>query len=441
MAYVLSKESFLKKLNPKLKKSFSFVKKMDDNFFAEDKFSPNKTKIYSIKVSKENFDKVPVNIGKKPSEKDIEIDGIKIRFIVSGKKSVGRKGDAKTTKMQELCSLKIAQNVYSNKPTSLEELVKIYPDLVENKSWQESFKAQEKVFKEIKNKYKHKPTIFNRDGGFMDDITKLVKKFGISQKDAWNPADIWLLNKESNKIFSNKFSSISELNAKMRELFYSGDLLGISLKKTKKTAKYELVNLEKTKFSLFNWINGNLLLSLKPDNTFTNDELNYDLKSSDGIINTQIRMYPKKEKSNVQVSYKMKGGVAEFGKVPAAFRNEIFKQYTSLEFPKGKEMIQNFDEFLKQEKQFKKEFDSIKRCGYFTLGVKGFEEFKENLQKAFTSNTDSYILTELNTKMQGFKIAYGFSKLNKTKLDELVTKWGYLSQKKGDVFGPFIKVY
>jgi hypothetical protein len=43
--------------------------------------------------------------------------------------------------------------------------------------------------------------------------------------------------------------------------------------------------------------------------------------------------------------------------------------------------------------------------------------------------------------MQGFKIAYAFSKLNKTELDELVTKWGYLSQKKGDLFGPFIKVY
>ena len=40
-------------------------------------------------------------------------------------------------------------------------------------------------------------TVFNREGGFMDFITDLIKdKFGISRKDSWNPADIWLIRKK-----------------------------------------------------------------------------------------------------------------------------------------------------------------------------------------------------------------------------------------------------
>ena len=37
-------------------------------------------------------------------------------------------------------------------------------------------------------------TVFNRDGGFMNFISDLIKaKFGISRKDSWDPADIWLI--------------------------------------------------------------------------------------------------------------------------------------------------------------------------------------------------------------------------------------------------------
>jgi hypothetical protein len=439
MAYILDKENFLKMLPKKIIKSFDFVKEMDDNFFAENKYKPNKSKIYGIKVSKENFELVPIK-ATKPGMKDIVIEGYKIRFILSGKKSKGRKGDAKTTKMQELCSLKIAENVFNNKNTSLKELVEIYPDLVEEKSWIESFIAQEKVFKEIKSKFK--PTIFNRDGGFMDLISKLIRKFGITHKDSWNPADIWLLNQKSYNIFKKKdFVSIEEINNTMKDLFWSGDLVGISLKKTKKKASYELVNLDTNKkINPFMFLHGNLRLDLK-NNKFINDELNFDLKHPQGIINAQVRMYPKKAKSNVQISYKMKGAKAEFGKVPASFRNTLYKEYTGLDFPKGKEMIDDVNDFLKNEKTFKKKFDTIKKAGYFDMGVNNFKDFKENMIGIFDSNPKEYILVEFNTKMQGFEIAYGLSLLNKNKLEEILSKWAYLSQKKGEEFGPFLKIF
>ena len=48
-------------------------------------------------------------------------------------------------------------------------------------------------------------TLFDRDdkNGFMNYITNLVKaKFGIAKKDAWNPADIWLI--KSNRRYGSK---------------------------------------------------------------------------------------------------------------------------------------------------------------------------------------------------------------------------------------------
>ena len=58
-------------------------------------------------------------------------------------------------------------------------------------------------------------TVFNREGGFMDFITDLIKdKYGISRKDAWNPADIWLIknvteqkNRLEHAITNNRIST------------------------------------------------------------------------------------------------------------------------------------------------------------------------------------------------------------------------------------------
>jgi hypothetical protein len=56
--------------------------------------------------------------------------------------------------------------------------------------WLNSFYFSQKVLLE---KYSNTTfQRFERDGGFMEFITKLIKtKFGISQKDTWNPADVW----------------------------------------------------------------------------------------------------------------------------------------------------------------------------------------------------------------------------------------------------------
>ena len=91
----------------------------------------------------------------------------------------------------------------------------------------------------MKSKPKSKSK-FNRDGGFMDFVTKLIaKKFGIKKKDNWDPADIWVISEDEKKYIDTikdslegPHQTISELNKILRGYFKSKEVMGISLKKT-----------------------------------------------------------------------------------------------------------------------------------------------------------------------------------------------------------------
>ena len=106
--------------------------------------------------------------------------------------------------------------------------------------WLTSYYAQQKVLlDEVKPQSKSK---FNRDGGFMDFVTKLIaKKFGIKKKDNWDPADIWVISGNEKKYIdtikeslNGPHQTISELNKILRGYFKSKEVMGISLKKTGK---------------------------------------------------------------------------------------------------------------------------------------------------------------------------------------------------------------
>ena len=85
--------------------------------------------------------------------------------------------------------------------------------------------------------------------GFMQYITKKVKtKYGISKKDTWNPADIWLvwdINKAKSEIDEalDESDDIKTLNDLLRRKLYDHDIVGISLKMVGTKAKWETVNL------------------------------------------------------------------------------------------------------------------------------------------------------------------------------------------------------
>ena len=86
-------------------------------------------------------------------------------------------------------------------------------------------------------------------------VTDVVKKFGISSKDNWDPADVWLIEDEDqartliDKVLNRgkgktTMSRLSEFNAIMRILFNTKKVFGISLKKVAKgeSARIEFLN-------------------------------------------------------------------------------------------------------------------------------------------------------------------------------------------------------
>jgi hypothetical protein len=129
----------------------------------------------------------------------------------------------------------------------------IYPEVTTE--WLEVFFLQQKkMLEEFSNQ---KFTEFNREYGFMDYISKLVReKFGISKKDTWDPADIWCIQNEKKVIADIQkiingggFTTIGELNVYLRTLFRERKVVGISLKKVSgKQAKYEEVNTKDVEF-------------------------------------------------------------------------------------------------------------------------------------------------------------------------------------------------
>ena len=132
---------------------------------------------------------------------------------------------------------------------STSELVKIFKGDVPF-DWLTSYYAQQKVL--LKQVSPHKVSQFNRDGGFMDFVTKLIaKKFGITKKDNWDPADIWIIHGDEKQYINTikeklepSHQTLAQLNQILRYYFKEKLIMGISLKKTGKEAYYEEVNLD-----------------------------------------------------------------------------------------------------------------------------------------------------------------------------------------------------
>jgi len=190
----------------------------------------------------------------------------------SGKKI----SEATMTRMQELGSAlifkrSIHDNITFSSPkdilddkVTMDGLVKIWTSVGKTseigEDWIENFYKQNKTL--LSKIGKPTFTEFNREGGFMDWVSKLVKdQYGVSKKDNWNPADIWLIQNETkwrkviedvvspNGYRGRRSQTLEELNAIFRTLFRSRQIFGVSLKKISgNEAKYEEVNVRSSFF-------------------------------------------------------------------------------------------------------------------------------------------------------------------------------------------------
>ena len=309
-------------------------------------------------------------------------------------------------------------------------------------------------------------TVFNRDGGFMKFITDLIRdKFGISRKDSWNPADIFLI-KQAN-VFRDRIKkelagpsgtqTIKELNAIMRSMFKKREIVGISLKKiSNKVAQYEEINVNNEFYKRLEQKSGDF--SLKLGKVILKLDLDKDkFKTKDSNIflydstNKEIAKYQLKGNTTSRLSnlvfepVEKAAGSARLGKAPlqlvaklaAFYDSSIYNQKTkdNGNYPKNKQ------EFTKRQKEYEKMYDRLSKNSLVKeMGVKSKTEFLNNFQKAFTG-PEPYIA---NIKLMQMYFIDKVLQLSKDKRDEFLTDLLFVSQKKGDKvfdFGPFGKLY
>ncbi len=400
---------------------------------------------------------------------------ITIRWRKSGKIEETKAGTAE----QERGSAFIFRRVLNDNAKwktwgDLVEDDKTYPELVKifggdvPQDWLESYFAQSKVMFEKFQPHKFKE--YNRDGGFMDFISGVVKrKFKISKKDTWNPADIWIIKGSSTYLeaeikdsMEGPGQTIHELNTILRTKFKNRDLLGISLKKTGKVAHYEEVNMD------------GIIIDTKDYNfpvTPKDFSSNFTVKKDTGSFVQDVRLKvnaPQETKEfsfqikanspeksgggNLKFEATMKGaGSARLGKAPVEMLEKILHKMGS--YSNGDAGFKNnyrdkmypatADAFSLVSDNWKNKINYLIGKGMVT-DISDTDEIVENIAKSFASKADKRG-TNTRCKLMGLQFFYSLAHLSNDDLREFVTDMVFISQKKAsqkaDKFGPFGKVY
>ena len=334
-------------------------------------------------------------------------------------------------------------------------------------------------------------TLFDRDdkNGFMNYITNLVKvKFGIAKKDAWNPADIWLIKSLGGQVPSQYRNSIDEamngkkggatqtleeLNVIMRAMFKKGQVVGISLKKISgNQAKYEKINADEKFFKDIESKNGIYSYSFKGSQTklgivyknkkpeFENVNTMIYIADSTGQQRFTIQMQGNttSRESNLSLDAKdLQSGAALIGKVPLdalqkladltdKIPNDIFNAKTR----SRDHLARTLKEFTNDVAKYKAMFNKVKKDaignprGKKPVGeCKDDKEFVNNMTIAFSSN-DKRTLGAANNKLLQLYFMSKFLSAPKKARDTFVTDMIFLAAKQGraiESFGVFGKLY
>ena len=406
-------------------------------------------------------------------------------------------GNAKETAKQENASkVYFRKYIESAKVPSESELfsevVKVYPDLAKNlalrESWMSTFQKQAIALKNYLGT-SNKGYDYSRDekSGFMSFIEDIAKtRCGVSTKDNWDPADIYMVRKTKENAIRKKLDSITKnpdemaniysLNAYMRELIQSKDLVPVSLKaisKTKKNADLELSNMGKGKAKELIFENvgplkcyANFGTNTKTPTEIDNGEIAGQFKAGDSLINWQTRNFNMSTpRGGVQTDLTPTGkdAGAKIGKASADAIDDFFsKNYSKLGIIRpvnaGKDpYIPPVGEWTPETKKywidFQKELSKFKVNGMsvdfgdLKVMYKGKQvssgSFANVLDYCIREEASKYAGGRLSSKLTCMRWAYAWAIIEKKGLMQEWLKTLYYGAKKEfrDTNGPFVKIY
>ena len=366
-----------------------------------------------------------------------------------------------------------------------------------DKDWLVNFYKQHKaLLPEIGNA---KFTEFSRDGGptpqyilpgsttgetFMDWVTAYVgKEFKISQKDSWNPADIWLIQHEEK--WKDKIKAamktprrskgsieaqLQQFNAIFRALFRSRQIMGISLKKVGPGgATFKPVNVDgkffkvmkgtEMKFVSAKCLLGTKLISRKDADRSKGNFGFQTQDSQDTVITIQDPglVSGKKITYTVQIKANNSSGfsnlkfepteigkrAARMGKATRKFVLDLMNAYEILNGPKAK-WKDDWNEYPENKTQFNEaQREEVERMlqemqGEVDFGGVAPLDAQINIRETLGGKNQPWVG---NSKLQQIYWLYAFLSLKKEERNKFCTDLIFLAAKEGRQYGPFGKIY
>ena len=440
-------------------------------------------------------------IGKQPILLEMGLPGSKpviiFKLMITGKAPRGTGKESKTpkTKQQEQVTLKIFEELLSSATSKWDQpqsggykklrdtvLKKIYPDIdhPDRKDWSDHFELQ---FDNIRKVPQTKGiAVSNFDvysyTEFMEFIETHVVKTGppsakvpgewpvagnISQKDSWNPADIWLV-KSGNEFDKYKdrilaAPKIDVINSILREAYNKKIIVGISLKKTSPGRfNFDLVNLKNLGKPLPEIEMGTFNIDLPFDDRkkkFTKTTNNLTVKKKKGTTVGEMRIGTNTtEKGNNTYEFKPAGSAAaQLGKVPKDLMLTRIQKVLGNEY-KSLPTWQEVEKKMVPQNELLNHGSRNSMWNYWNdrvKAIKGTTGFNVNKSVDEFANNMARVGVKPITKTEAaagqiIEFAYTLSRMSSAQRDNVLQDCFYYAQKKGisvkgNRFGPFGKLH
>jgi hypothetical protein len=174
-------------------------------------------------------------------------------------------------------------------------------------------------------------------------------------------------------------------------------------------------------------------LNLKDKESFKTSDSRINISSKKQKVTFQIRQNSAGF-NNLKIEGTDLGAKsARLGKSPLDMVARVFSEYGLSFDNKNQNFPRSAAEFTKDYAIYKAIYNKAKQY----TNVSSEAKFRDNIMAVYNSDRPDYA----QSKLMQLKLFAEMSKLNKKKLNSLLTDLAFVAQKKGAVFGPFGKLY
>jgi hypothetical protein len=350
---------------------------------------------------------------------------------VAGKREV-------KTDVQEAASLIVFENFIEKGVTTIADILndikKVWPDIEDYPDWMESLQLQGSALKAYLGS--NRGYSYYRIDGFPKAVYDFVKKLGVTQKDSWDPADVWLVkntptHEKALAEIVETDQSLVHVNDYLRSHLKEKEIIPISLKKAKNNISVSEVNVEET-FQAESVMVSGIQCDLEPD-TKNKKTTKFILAGARMDLNSGVVFYARMTSGAFIVEAAQKGAAAQLGKVPSMITQRVTGEkrlvvsYWMNKFDPDGDLGTLFDTL-----QSSSIVDT--KC---TLPKEAFLKIMEDLfNEGGNSRKEVYA-----QKCLAMVWTASLAKMNDETRNKAAATLYYGAQKSGADFGPFIKIY